>query len=158
MKVFKHVKSIPPQYRGAIPYLCVKNAKEALDFYKQAFGARELVRIEFDGRIGHAEIEIGQARIMLCDEFPSMNFLSPQSVGGSPFLINLFVDNVDEIFARAVAAGAEPIRSVETHFYGDRGGKLIDPFGHAWFLSTHVEDVSYEDMKKRALDLYSHNM
>lgn len=155
MKIPKHVKKIPSEYRGAVPYLCVRDAKAALEFYKKAFGAKELVRIELGGRIGHAEIEIGQARIMLCDEFRDMNFLSPETMGGSPFLINLFVDDVDEIFDRAVEAGARPVRPVETHFYGDRGGKLIDPFGHAWFLSTHVEDVSYADMKKRATELYS---
>src|SRR6185312_11569313 len=155
MKNSKHCKRIPSEYRGAVPYHCVQDAKAALEFYKKAFDAKELVRIELGGRVGHAEIEIGHARIMLCDEFPDMNFLSPTSMGGSPFLINLFVDDVDEVFERAVAAGARPVRPVETHFYGDRGGKLIDPFGHAWFLSTHVEDVSYDDMKKRALDLYA---
>lgn len=150
----KHLKHIPDAYRGAVPYLCVKDAKAALEFYKKAFGAKELVRIELGGRIGHAEIEIGDARIMLCDEFPDLNFLSPTSMGGSSSVVLLFVDNADEVFLRAIDAGAEPVRPVETHFYGDRGGKLVDPFGHAWVISTHIEDVPYEEMKRRAQALY----
>jgi PhnB protein len=149
-----HSKSGPVAYQGAVPYLCVRDAGAAIEFYKKAFGARELIRIELGGRIGHAEIEIGQARIMLCDEFPDMGFLSPASMGGSCFLILLFVDNVDEVFLRAVEAGAEPLHPVETHFYGDRGGKLLDPFGYSWFISTHIEDVSYDEIKRRAQALY----
>jgi PhnB protein len=150
----KHPHPIPEAYRGAVPYLCVRDAKAALEFYKKAFGAKELVRIELGNRIGHAEIEIGHARIMLCDEFPDMNFLSPMSMGGSSSLVLLFVDNVDEVFLQAIDAGAEPVRPIETHFYGDRGGKIVDPFGHSWVISTHVEDVSYDEMKRRAQEMY----
>jgi PhnB protein len=149
------VKPIPDGYRGAIPYLTVKNAAAAIDFYKQAFGATELVRMAApDGKIGHAEIKIGDAMLMLSDEYPEMNVLSPETIGGSPVVIHLYVENVDVTAGQAIAAGAKVVRPVEDQFYGDRAGKFTDPFGHHWWLATHKEDVAPEEMKKRAAALY----
>jgi len=143
-------QAIPEGYRGATPYLCVKGGAAAMDFYKQAFGAAELMRLaEPDGRIGHAEFKIGDAPIMLSDEYPDMGILSPTSLGGSPVLIHLYVPDVDALFARAEAAGARVLRAVADQFYGDRAGTLVDPFGHRWMLATHQEDVSSEEMQKR---------
>jgi PhnB protein len=149
------VKPIPDGYRGAIPYLTVKNAAAAIDFYKQAFGAAELMRMTApDGKIGHAEIKIGDAILMLSDEYPEMNVLSPETIGGSPVVIHLYVENVDVTAGQAIAAGAKVVRPVEDQFYGDRAGKFTDPFGHHWWLATHKEDVAPEEMKKRAAALY----
>jgi len=149
------VKPIPDGYRGATPYLTVKNAAAAIEFYKKAFGATELFRLGApDGRIGHAEVKIGEAVIMLSDEYPDMNVLGPETIGGSPVTIHLYVENVDAMAKSAVEAGAKVERPVEDQFYGDRGGKFTDPFGHRWWLATHKEDVSPEEMKKRAAALY----
>jgi PhnB protein len=149
------IKPIPDGYRGAIPYLTVKNAAAAIDFYKQAFGAAELMRMTApDGKIGHAEIKIGDAILMLSDEYPEMNVLSPETIGGSPVVIHLYVENVDVTAGQAIAAGAKVVRPVEDQFYGDRAGKFTDPFGHHWWLATHKEDVAPEEMKKRAAALY----
>jgi len=149
------VKPIPDGYRGATPYLTVKNAAGAIEFYKKAFGATELLRLGApDGRIGHAEIKIGEAVIMLSDEYPDMNVLGPETLGGSPLTIHLYVEDVDAMAKSAVEAGAKVERPVEDQFYGDRGGKFTDPFGHRWWLATHKEDVSPEEMKKRAAALY----
>jgi PhnB protein len=150
------VKAIPEGRDCAIPYLCVKGAAEAIEFYKKAFGARELMRMgQPDGLIGHAELKIGNAVIMLADEFPNMGVLSPQTLGGTPVTIHLYVEDVDEVAKEAVAAGARVLRPIEDQFYGDRGGKLEDPFGHAWWIATHKEDLSPEEMKKRAAALFS---
>jgi PhnB protein len=149
------VKAIPDEYRAATPYLTVKNAAGALDFYKQAFGATELMRMGSpDGKIGHAEIKIGDAIVMLSDEFPEMGVLSPETIGGSPVAIHLYVEDVDAVATRAIAAGAKVVRPVENQFYGDRGGKFTDPYGHNWWLATHIEDVSPDEMKKRAAALF----
>ena len=149
------VKPIPDEYRGATPYLCCRDAARAIEFYKQAFGASELMRIaQPDGRIGHAEFRIGEAVVMLADEFPEMGVRSPQTIGGSPVSIHVYVEDVDAIAKRAVAAGAKLVRPVEDQFYGDRNCKLEDPFGHVWMISTHKEDVAPEEMKKRAAKLY----
>jgi len=143
-------KPIPEGYHGATPYLCCKNAAAAIEFYKQAFGAIELMRLaEPSGRIGHAEIKIGDAPIMLSDEYPEWGVRSPQSLGGSPVAIHLYVDDVDALAKRAVAAGAKLARPVEDQFYGDRSGSLEDPFGHRWTVSTHKEDVSAGEMQRR---------
>lgn len=148
-------KPIPDGYPGATPYLCVRNAAAAIEFYKTAFGATESMRIgDPAGKIGHAEIRIGSAPIMLSDEFPEMGVVSPQTLGGSPVGIHLYVEDVDALAGRAVAAGAKVLRPVEDQFYGDRAGKLEDPFGHAWWLSTRKEDMSPEEMKKRAAALF----
>lgn len=145
------VKPIPDGYRGATPYICVHDGAAALDFYAKAFGATELTRMaEPSGKIGHAEIQIGEAIIMLSDEFPELGVRSPRSIGGSPSAILLYFEDVDAVAKRAVDAGAKLVRPVEDQFYGDRSGKLEDPFGHTWWIATHVEDVSAEEMTKRA--------
>jgi PhnB protein len=149
------VKAIPDG-RLATPYLCCKDAARAIEFYKKAFGAKEVLRMGMpDGRIGHAEIKIGEAVIMLADEFPEMGVRSPQSLGGSPVTIHLYFEDVDAVARQAVAAGAKVQRKVEDQFYGDRGGKLEDPFGHTWWIATHIEDVSNEEMQRRSAALFS---
>jgi PhnB protein len=137
-----------------IPYLTVKNADAAIAFYKTAFGAEETLRLASRGMVGHAEMKIGDAQFMLSDEFPEMDILGPETRGGSPVVMHLYVDDVDAFVARAVAAGAKVLRPVEDQFYGDRGGKLVDPFGHLWWFATHKEDVSPEEMKRRAAALF----
>ncbi len=145
------VNYIPAGYHTATPYLIVKNASGAIDFYKKAFGATELFRMpQPDGRIGHAEIKIGDSPIMLADEFPEMGFRSPQSLGGSPVSILIYVKNVDEVARRAVADGAKEIKPVQNQFYGDRSGTFADPFGHVWTIATHIETVAPEELKNRA--------
>lgn len=145
------VKAIPEGYEGATPYLIIKGAAGALEFYKKAFGATELMRIQAPGgTVGHAEIKIGKAIIMLADEFPDMDCKSPQSFGGSPVSMMLYVQDVDAFVSRAVAAGAKLQRPVKNQFYGDRSGSLEDPFGHQWHIATHVEDVPADEMAKRA--------
>jgi PhnB protein len=145
------VKPIPEGYHTATPYLIVTGAAKAIEFYKKAFGAEEIMRMaQPDGRIGHAEIKIGDSPIMLADEFPDMGARSPQSLGGSPVSILLYVKDVDAMFTQAVAAGAIVQRPVADQFYGDRTGGVTDPFGHVWHIATHKEDVSPETMKKRA--------
>ncbi|MGH9836483.1 MAG: VOC family protein [Blastocatellia bacterium] len=154
----KKVKPIPDGYHNVTPYLCVKDAASAIEFYKHAFGATERMRMaDPGGRVGHAEIKIGDALIMLADEFPEMGFLSPQSTGGSPVMLHLYVEDVDAFFNQAVAAGAKAQRLVEDQFYGDRAGKLADPFGHVWYIATHKEDVPPEEMKKRAAALFGNS-
>ena len=133
-----------------IPYLHVKGAASAIEFYRQAFGATEVLRLsEPDGRIGHAEIEIGGARIMLADEFPEHGIRGPQSLGGTSVGLHLTVPDVDALAERAVAAGAKLARPIKDEFYGERGGKLEDPFGHVWQVMTHQEDVPAEEMQRR---------
>jgi PhnB protein len=145
------VKPIPEGYHSVTPYLIIKNAADAIEFYKKAFGATELFRIDQpDGKIGHAEIKIGDSPIMLSDEFPTMGHRGPQSLGGSPVSIMLYVEDVDAVVNRATTAGAKLDRPVEDKFYGDRAGSLTDPFGHIWHIGTHKEDVSPEEMEKRA--------
>jgi PhnB protein len=144
-------KPIPDGYHTATPYLIVKGAAEAIEFYKKAFGATELMRMpQPGGKIGHAEIKIGDSPIMLADESPDVGARSPQSIGGSPVSIMLYVEDVDRIFSQAVAAGAKVKRPVADQFYGDRTGGIEDPFGHLWYIATHKEDVSPEEMRKRA--------
>ena len=143
------VKPIPDDYHSVTPYLIVNGGVKALEFYKQAFGAQELFRIERDGKIGHAEIKIGDSPIMLADEHPEMGARGPQSLGGSPVSIMLYVENADQMVERAVAAGAKIVRPLENKFYGDRSATLADPFGHTWHISTHIEDVSSEEMNRR---------
>lgn len=148
------VKPIPETRTGAFPYLTVRDAAAALEFYKQAFGARELFRIENNHKIGHAEIEIGTAIIMLSDESPACDALSPAMLGGTPVLIHLYVEDVDRFTEKAIAAGLKVLRPVADQFYGDRGGKFEDPFGHRWWFATHKEDVAPEEMKQRAAALF----
>jgi PhnB protein len=144
-------KPVPDGYHTATPYLIVKGAAQAIEFYKKAFGATELMRMpQPGGKIGHAEIKIGDSPIMLADESPDVGARSPQSIGGSPVSIMLYVEDVDRIFSQAVAAGAKVKRPVADQFYGDRTGGIEDPFGHLWYIATHKEDVSPEEMRKRA--------
>lgn len=155
MKASK-VKFIPKGYNAVTPYLCVKGATRAIDFYKKAFGAKEIMRMPGPhGTLGHAEIEIENCRIMLADEFPEMNFRSPQAFGGTPVTIHLYVKNVEAVANKAVAAGAKLLRPVADQFYGDRSGSVEDPFGHVWHIATHVKDVSMREMKKQAAALAS---
>lgn len=145
------VNAIPVGYEGATPYLIVKDATRALEFYQKAFGATEIMRIPApEGKVGHAEIKIGAALIMLADEFPDMNCRSPQSFGGTPVSIMVYVQDVDRFVNRAVAAGATVLRPVENKFYGDRAASLEDPFGHQWHFATHVEDMPPDELAKRA--------
>ena len=132
---------------NVIPYLIVRGAAKAIEFYKAAFGAKETFRMEDGGRIGHAEIQIGESKLMLADEHPEMGYLGPQ--GRSPVTLVINTDDTDAMFARAVAAGAKVEREPKTQFYGDRNAGVIDPFGHTWYMSTHVEDVSEEEMERR---------
>jgi PhnB protein len=144
------VKPIPEGYRTVTPYLIVSDAAKALDYYQRALGAREIVRMPGPGgKIMHAEIRIGDSMVMLADEFPQMGANSPQTIGGTPVGICLYVENVDELFNRAISAGGKVERPLQNQFYGDRSGTLIDPFGHKWTIATHVEDVSPEEMQKR---------
>ncbi|MBV8866082.1 MAG: VOC family protein [Acidobacteriaceae bacterium] len=143
------VKKVPEGYHSATPYLVVGDAARAIDFYKKAFGATELVRMGGpEGKIGHAEIKIGDSMIMLSDEL--MGNRSPQTLGGSPVSIFLYVDDVDSVFNQAVNAGAKGDMPPMDMFWGDRFGKLTDPFGHLWAVATHIEDVAPEEMRKRA--------
>lgn len=147
------VNPIPTQYNGAVPYLYIDNASAAVEFYIKAFGAKELVCIrDSNNKIAHCELEIGKARIMLSDEFPESNCLSPKRLGGATAGFTLFFEDAEKIFTKALAAGAKEVRKVEKHFCGDLEGKLVDPFGHQWFLATHVEDVPYDVMKERAAE------
>ena len=149
------VKPIPEGYHTIIPYLSIKGAADAIEFYKKAFGARESMRVaQSDGRIGHAELQLGDSRIMLADEFPDMDFRSPLSMGGSPVHIHLYVESVDTVVGRAVSAGAKVIRPVQDQFYGDRTGTVADPYGHVWHVATHTEDLSPEEIGKRAAAMH----
>jgi len=143
-------KPIPDGYRTATPYLIIKGAADAIEFYKRAFGATELLRMaDPHGRVGHAEIKIGDSVIMLADEHPAMGYRGPRSLGGSSVSILLYLEDVDGVFERAVKAGAKAQRPVADQFYGDRSGTLEDPFGHVWTVATHVEDVPPEEMQRR---------
>jgi len=145
-----NVKPIPENYHTVTPYLIVNNAVGAIEFYKKIFGATELMRMPMpDGRLGHAELKIGDSTVMLADEFPEANAHSPLSIGGSPVSMLLYVEDVDAVFADAVAAGSKVLKPIQDQFYGDRTGTLTDPFGHQWTIATHKEDVSPEEMKRR---------
>ncbi len=148
-------KPIPDGYHTATPYLIVSGAARAIEFYKQAFGATEIMRLAApDGKVGHAEIKIGDSPIMLADEHPEMGARSPQSIGGSAVFILLYFEDVDAVFNRAVAAGAKALRPVQDQFYGDRSGTIADPFGHTWTIATHKEDLSPEEIQRRAAAMH----
>ncbi|HEV7683630.1 MAG TPA: VOC family protein [Pyrinomonadaceae bacterium] len=145
------VKPIPEGYHTVTSYLIIEGAADAIEYYKKAFGATELFRFPTpDGKIGHAEIKIGDSPIMLADAYPDMGYNGPKSLNGSPVSLMIYVDDVDTVFNGAVAAGATVKEAVSDKFYGDRMGTLIDPFGHIWHVGTHKEDLSVEEMQKRA--------
>ena len=145
------VKPIPDGYSSVTPYLIVSGAAQALDYYKMAFDAKEIMRMPSpDGKIMHAELQIGDARIMMADEAPQMGQKSPQTLGGSGVGLMLYVTDVDDTFQRAVSGGGKVVRPVTNQFYGDRTGTMTDPFGHQWTIATHVEDVSEAEMQRRA--------
>ncbi|AXK38156.1 VOC family protein [Crenobacter cavernae] len=145
------VKPVPDGYHTVTPYLAILNAAAAIDFYKQAFGAVEAMRVDAPGgKVGHAELRIGDSAVMLADECPDMGFRSPQTLGGPGMTLMLYVDDVDAWFARALDAGAKTLRPLQDQFYGDRSGTLEDPFGHVWTLATHIEDLSFEEITERA--------
>lgn len=145
-----NVKPVPTDRPALTPYLVVKGAAKAIEFYTKAFGAKEQFRLtEPQGKVGHAELAVGGALFMLADEYPDFGALSPASVGGTPVTMHLYVDDVDRTVERAVAAGATVLRPVKDEFYGDRTGMIADPFGHKWQLASHKEDVSPQEMQKR---------
>jgi PhnB protein len=152
------IDPIPAGYPRVTPYLCCRGAADAIDFYKDVFDAVERMRMPGDApdNIGHAEVAIGTGLVMLADEFPDIGFLSPQSIGGTPVTVHVYVEDVDAVFAKALAAGATTTREVEDQFYGDRLGQFVDPWGHRWSVASHVEDVSEEEMARRAAALAQH--
>jgi PhnB protein len=146
------VSYIPKDYNSVTPYLVVRGAAQAIEYYKMVFGATETVRMDGpDGKVGHAELKIGNSHIMLADENPSMGqgHTSAASIGGSPVSLYVYLPNVDEVVQRATTQGAKILKPVEDQFYGDRTGFIQDPFGHLWGVATHIEDVSPKDMKER---------
>lgn len=145
-----NVKPIPEGYHSVTPYLIIKGAAAAIEYYKKSFGATELFRMPTpDGKIGHAELKIGDSPIMLSDEHPDLGHVGPQTLGGTPVGIMIYVDDVDTIYKRAISGGGQEIKPLQDQFYGDRSGTLKDPFGHMWTVATHVEDVAPEEMEKR---------
>lgn len=148
------VKPIPDEYPQVTPYLLVDGASAAIEFYSNVFGATERMRMpEPDGKVGHAELLFGKSMIMLADEFPDRGILGPKSVGGTPVIVSVYVEDVDAVVDRAVKAGAKLLRPVEDQFYGDRTGQFEDPFGHRWSVATRVEDVPPEEMARRAAEM-----
>jgi PhnB protein len=148
------VKPIPEGYAAVTPYLTVRNAAAAIEFYRKVFDARERLRMAAPGgMVGHAELTIGDAVIMLSDEFPDRDVLGPEAIGGSPVTLHLYVDDVDRVAERALGAGCKVLRPVEDQFYGDRAGKFQDPFGHLWFIATHKEDVPEAEMARRMREM-----
>jgi PhnB protein len=146
----KQVRAIPEGHHTVTPYLIVGDAAAAIAFYKKAFGAEELMRVAAPrGKIGHAELRIGDSVIMLADEYPDMNARGPHAFGGSPVSIHLYVEDVDAVAGQAIAAGATVVRPVQDQFYGDRSGSFTDPFGHSWHVATHKEDLTPEELDKR---------
>lgn len=151
----KSVEPIPGGRSGVTPYLTVRGAADAITFYQEVFGARELFRLtQPGGGIGHAELQIGNGLVYISDEYPEMDVRGPLSVGSSPVLLHLYVADADAVVERAVAKGARVLRPLADQFYGDRGAKLQDPFGHIWWVATHIEDVSHDEMRARAQKLF----
>lgn len=144
------VKPVPEGYHSVTPYLVVDGASDAIEFYNEAFGATEVMRMPMgENRLAHAEIKIGDSHVMLSDEWPDMNLLGPNSRGGATASLMIYLPDVDSAFARALKAGATQERPVENQFWGDRMGTVIDPYGHRWTLATHVEEVSPQEMQNR---------
>lgn len=148
------VKPIPDGYHSLTPYLVIDGASAAMEYYKKAFGAVELFRMEHEGKIGHAEMKIGDSPLMLADEMPQ--YKGPKSLGGTPVSLMIYVDDVDTIYPQAIAAGGTEVKPLQDQFYGDRSGTLTDPFGHIWTVATHKEDVSPEEIEKRIAAMHSH--
>ncbi len=146
-----NAQPVPKGYHSVTPYLVVDDAKRAIEFYKRAFGAQETARMDGPhGKIAHAEIRIGDSMVMLSDEMPGAGNKSAKTLGGSPVGLMIYVDNVDAVFKQAVAAGAKVVQPLENQFWGDRYGRITDPFGIPWSLATHIEDVSPQEMAKRS--------
>jgi PhnB protein len=146
----KKVSYIPKGYNTITPYLVIKGAAKAIDYYKKVLGAKVVVRMDGpDGRVGHAELQIGDSRVMLADENPQMGYRSAESIGASPVSLYVYLPDCDKVVAKAAAEGAKILKPVADQFYGDRSGFIQDPFGHLWGIATHKEDVSDEEMKKR---------
>jgi len=143
------VKPIPEGYHSLTPYLIVDGAASAMDYYKKAFGAIELFRMEHEGKIGHAEMKIGDSPFMLADAFPQQGHKDPKTLGGSPVGLMIYVNDVDTIYKQAIDAGGTEVKALQDQFYGDRSGTLTDPFGHNWTVATHKEDVSSEEIERR---------
>ena len=144
------VNPIPKTYPRVMPYLAIAGAADAIAFYKEVFGATERMRMPApDGKIGHAELQIGDSVVMLADEFPDMHHVGPKRLGGSPVTLTMYVENVDAVVAQATAKGAKILQAVENKFYGDRAGQIEDPWGHRWSVMTHIEDVTPEEMMER---------
>jgi len=148
------VKPIPDGYHSLTPYLIIDGASAAMEYYKKAFGAVELFRMEHEGKIGHAEMKIGDSPFMLSDEMPQ--YKGPKALGGTPVSLMIYVDDVDTIYSQAIAAGGAEVKPLQDQFYGDRSGTLTDPFGHMWTVATHKEDVTPEEIEKRIAALHSH--
>jgi PhnB protein len=147
------VKPIPDEYPQVAPYLCVDGADAAIEFYREVLGTTERARLAGpDGKVAHAELQLGDALIMLADEYPELGIRSPKAFGGSPVTISVYVEDVDAVFGRALQAGAKALRPVEDQFYGDRIGQFEDPFGHRWSVATRIEDVTPEEMARRAAE------
>jgi PhnB protein len=145
-----NVKPVPEGFHSVTPYLFVRSAASAIDFYKNIFGATEIMRMPgANGKIMHAELRIGDSIVMLADENPQTGVMSPQTIGGFSVGMHLYVENVDQVIQKAVESGAKLLRPIKNQFYGDRSGSILDPFGHMWSVATHVEDVSPEEMRKR---------
>jgi PhnB protein len=154
------VKAIPEGWHSVTAYISVKGAESAIEFYKNAFGAKETGRLTMpDGSIGHAELEIGDSKIMIAEENKQWGNLSPQTIGGTPVSLCLYVEDVDAVFAKAIQAGAKVTGEmvVKDQFYGDRTGGITDPFGHQWSIMTHIEDVSFDEMQKRMSAMFQTN-
>jgi PhnB protein len=150
------VKPIPDGYPRVIPSMTIDGAAAAIEFYEAVLGTSVRMRMDFpDGKVGHAELQLGDSVLMVADEFPEMGFLGPKSVGGTPITISVYVDDVDAVFDQALAAGATELRAVENQFYGDRSGQFEDPFGHRWNVATHIEDVPEDEMMRRAAAMMS---
>jgi PhnB protein len=143
------VNAVPDGYHSVTPYLIVDGAADAIDFYKKAFGAEEVLRMSMGDRIGHAEIRIGDSILMLSDEWPDFGMLGPKGRGGPTSTMMIYVADCDALFCQAIATGAAEVRPLQDQFYGDRSGTVADPFGHHWTISTHVEDVSEEELRQR---------
>jgi PhnB protein len=149
------VSAIPTGYHSVTPYLLIRGAADAIAFYQRAFGAVEVMRLQGpDGKIGHAEIRIGDSHVMLADEHPEMDFLGPQTRGGTTVSLLIYVPNVDEVFAQAINAGAIELRPLCDQFYGDRSGTVTDPWGHVWSIATHIEDVAPDEINRRFQAFY----